>query len=150
MYIYIYIYICIYTYININRDKRASETPKSKTRKKKRKKREKQVKWKPKGGAEKVYEHDPLKQFCIGNFFFQNKKNRFKWKPKECAEKFKSMIRYRIANGCDEIRAKMEVLFPSLSCVEIRYRFAHRYRYRYRLPARTEEKCAVRCRSLLL
>ena len=32
----------------------------------------------------------------------------FKWKPKECAEKFKTMVRYRCAMGCDEIRAKLE------------------------------------------
>lgn len=33
----------------------------------------------------------------------------FKWKPKECAEKFKAMLKYRAAFGCDAIRARFEV-----------------------------------------
>lgn len=32
----------------------------------------------------------------------------FKWKPKECAEKFRNMINYRVAQGCDAIRAEIE------------------------------------------
>ena len=39
----------------------------------------------------------------------------FKWRPKECADRFKSMVSYRMAHGCDDIRAKMEAgeMFPA-------------------------------------
>jgi hypothetical protein len=42
----------------------------------------------------------------------------FGWKPKECANKFKTMLKYRSAFGCDDIRARIEVyLFTCiLSC----------------------------------